>query len=332
MPDGSRRKFAGVTGTCHIIDKSEVLIRWAVKVAMAKAKALLISGKFVGEDATSILFESTLDDIIKEAKKADKEELDAAAEIGHIAHDWIESYIGAILRDDSERRLELLAKLPEDERAASACVAAIHWMVEHDVRWIATERRCCSREHEYAGTMDGLAFVSSCDDHSCCPASFVDRLTLVDWKTSNYLYIEYLLQTAAYQHAHEEETGETIEDRWVIRLGKEDAEFDPWHVDGRTLYDEDFTAFVRALDLSRSVAGIRQRIDEITEAKKAARHEILVEEKRQKNLLACPLSSEYKGVRVKKGCNGTEVLCKKCEETWNSVQSKKLNSTSVTTG
>lgn len=241
-PDGTLGvRFAGVTGTCHIIDKSEVLIRWAVKVAMIKMKKLLVDGKFVGEEATSILFESTLDDIIRESKKADKEELDAAAEIGHIAHDWIESYVRAILRDDHERRLELLAKLPEDERAANACLAAIDWMVAHDVRWIATERRCCSREHEYAGTMDGLALVSSCSDPLCCPTKFVDRLTLVDWKTSNYLYIEYLLQTAAYQHAHEEETGDTIEDRWVIRLGKEDAEFDPWHVDGRGLYEQDFT-------------------------------------------------------------------------------------------
>lgn len=323
MPDGARRKFAGVTGTCKIIDKSEVLLRWAVKVALAKCKKLLIDGKFVGEEATSVLFESTLDDIIKEAKKADKEALDDAAEIGHIAHDWIECYIGAVLSDNYERRIELLAKLPEDERAASACVAAIHWMVEHDVRWVATERRCCSREHEYAGTMDGLARVSSCQNPLCCPTKFQDRLTLVDWKTSNYLYIEYLLQTAAYQHAHEEETGETIEDRWVIRLGKEDAEFDPWHISGRELYETDFTAFTRALALSRSVTDITERIETITAAKKAAKHELLVAEKAAKNLLACPLSGEYKGVRLKKGCNGTEVLCKKCEETWNSAHETK---------
>jgi len=318
MPDGLRRKFAGVTGTCHIIDKSEVLIRWAVKVAMAKAKRLLIEGRFVGEEATSILFESTLDDIIKEAKKADKEELDAAAEIGHIAHDWIECYVRAILSDNDERRLELLAKLPEDERAANACVAAIDWMVAHDVRWIATERRCCSRQHEYAGTMDGLALVSSCHDKLCCPHEFKDRLTLVDWKTSNYLYIEYLLQTAAYQHAHEEETGEKIEDRWVIRLGKEDAEFDPWHVEGRELYETDFRGFVRALALSRSVEEISQRIDEGTEAKKAAKHAALVAAKAAANLIACPVSGEYKGIRKKKGCNGTDVLCQKCEAIWKS--------------
>lgn len=331
MPDGQRRRFAGVTGTCKIIDKSEVLIRWAVKVAMAKIKKLLIEGKFTGDDATSVLFESTLDDIIKEAKKADKEELDAAAEIGHIAHDWIEQYIGGILSGDDERRLELLAKLPTDERAANACVAALEWMVAHDVRWIATERRCCSREHEYAGTMDGLALVSSCSNPECCPTPFKDRLTLVDWKTSNYLYIEYLLQTAAYQHAHEEETGELIEDRWVIRLGKEDAEFDPWHVDGRELYETDFRGFRHALALSRSVTEITGRIDGITEAKKAYRHAKLAAEKVAKNLLACPLSGEYKGVRAKKGCNGTDILCKACETIWNSQQVKKTALTSAPT-
>ncbi len=332
LPDGSLgSKFAGVTSTCHIIDKSEVLIRWAVRVALAKCKRLLIEGKFVGEDAASVLFEATLDDIIREAKKADREELDAAAEIGHIAHDWIESYIGAVLSDNSERRLELLAKLPEDDRSANACIAALEWMVAHDVRWIATERRCCSREHEFAGTMDGLALVSSCQDPVCCPSKFVDRLTLVDWKTSNYLYIEYLLQTAAYQHAHEEETGETIEDRWVIRLGKEDAEFDPWHVDGRTLYEQDFTGFLACLALCRITEGIRGRIQATEDTKKAAKHAVLVAEKNLKNSLACPLSSEYKGVRAKKGCNGGETLCQKCEATWNSRQETKAASTSAVT-
>lgn len=323
--------MAGVTGTCHIIDKSEVLIRWAVKVALARVKKLLVDGKFVGEEATSVLFESTLDDIIREAKKADKEELDAAAEIGHVAHDWIEQYIAGILGADAERRIELLAKLPVDERAANACIAALEWMDAHFVQWVATERRCCSREHEYAGTMDGLALVSSCNDSACCPTPFKDRLTLVDWKTSNYLYIEYLLQTAAYQHAHEEEKGEQIEDRWVIRLGKEDAEFDPWHVDGRGLYEEDFRAFLRALALSRSVTQIRDRIETTTAAKKAAKFALRLALKEAENLLACPVSDEYKGVRAKKGCNGTEVLCKKCEATWNSRQELKDKSTSTPT-
>src|SRR5262249_19750690 len=125
-------------------------------------------------------------------------------------------------------RLELLGNFPVDERAANCCAAAVEWMSQHNVRWLKTERKCFSRKYGYAGTMDGLAVVDSCKDRLCCPHDFTDRLTLVDWKTSNALYVEYLLQTAAYQQAYQEETGETIADRWVIRLGKDDAEFDPW--------------------------------------------------------------------------------------------------------
>ena len=69
---------------------------------------------------------------------------------------------------------------------------------------------------------------------------FKYRLSLSDCKTSNSLRVEYLLQIAAYQHAYQEETGENIEDRWVIRLGKDDAtEFDPWHTEGDEPFRQD---------------------------------------------------------------------------------------------
>jgi hypothetical protein len=333
--DGSLQPYDGVTKVVHIIDKSEVLIRWAVKKAMEKLKRLLqdrgytwthANASTVGEPLP--LYEEILDEIIASAKKADKEELDAAAEIGHTAHDWIEKYIQSLLADKDDRRLELLAKFPADERAANACVAACQWMADHNVRWIATERRCCSLEHEYAGTMDGLARVDSCGNPDCCPNSFKDRLTLVDWKTSNHLYIEFLLQTGAYQHAHEEETGDVIEDRWIIRLGKEDAEFDPWHMEGRALYEQDFEGFLRCLDLCKSVVCLRDRIATGQATKVEARHAALQAIKEKLWLLTCPLSEEYKGIRKKKGCNGTETLCQTCEAKYAAKHQTIGNATS----
>lgn len=296
MPDGSLEPQDGVTGTCHIIDKSQVLSAWAVKKAMEKLRRLLKDGGFLGENS-AILLETVLDELIVSAKRADKEELERAGETGTRAHDWIEGYIKALLANNDDRRLELLANMPTDERAANACIAACQWMSDHDVHWIATERKVFSRKYGYAGTMDGLAVVSSCKNPKCCPSPFDQRLTLVDWKTSNYLYIEYLLQTAAYQRAFTEETGEVIEDRWIIRLGKEDAEFDPWHMEGQQLFEEDFTAFKNALYLCRSVKILNSRISDIKTAKK----EIEKVEKKAlqeaQNMISCKGAPKYKGVR-----------------------------------
>jgi hypothetical protein len=329
-PEG-RELQAGVTSVVKIIDKSEVLMRWAVKKALEKLKKLLILGEYVitnsNNDEPKLLFETILDDIINLAKKADREELEAAGETGHAAHEWIENYIHSIIEEKEGRRLELLSKFPSDERAANAVTAALEWMHKHNVRWISTERRCFSRKYKYAGTADGLAIVDSCDNKDCCPESFKDRYTLVDWKTSNYLYIEYLLQTAAYQQAIQEESGRTIEDRWIIRLGKEDAEFDPWHVSGKELFDQDFQGFLNALALYRSVHKIEDRIDDIKEKKRNRAKELLAAERQ----LQCLDYTKYKGSRRKKGCNGTEIMCAACETLYlttiriHSIFNKRLN-------
>jgi hypothetical protein len=314
-PDGTLEPCWGVTGVLKIIDKSEALMRWAVRTALARTKKLLMDGGYVYLDGdTKTLYESVLDDIITRAKKADREELEAAGEIGHVAHAWVENVIKSILTNDEDRRLELFAKLPVDERAANACIAAIEWMFKHNVRWISTERKVFSLQYGYAGTCDGMAWVDSCDDPLCCPTAFKDRKSLIDWKTSNSLYVTYLMQAACYQHAHQEETGEKIEDRWIIRLGKDDAEFDPWHVEGEALFHEDMNGFLCALALYKSVHSIEDRVAAFRAVRVAARREIAKIARDAGYAVKCLDADKYKGVRRKKGCNDTEKMCLKCEE------------------
>src|ERR1022692_2948107 len=83
-----------------------------------------------------------------------------------------------------------------DERAVQAVKAALRWMKTHRVEWLKTEEKIYSRKYEYAGTMDGLAYVDSCGDPACCTESYKHRMCLVDWKTSNHLSTIYCLQTA----------------------------------------------------------------------------------------------------------------------------------------
>jgi hypothetical protein len=309
MPDGSLEPQSGVTGVLKIIDKSEALMRWAVRVALARTKKLLVEGGYVGEDAKR-LYESVLDDILDRARKADKEELESAGECGHAAHAWIESLIKSILSGDEDRRLELFAKLPEDERAANGCIAAVEWMWKHNVRWISTERKIFSLLYGYAGTADGLAVCDSCGDRSCCPVDFHDHLSLIDWKTSNYLYNTYLAQAACYQQAIEEETGDKIIDRWVIRLGKDDAEFDPWRF-GPETFDYFFQFFLRALDLYKIVHKVDDIVSEFKADRTKVKRALAKEIRDAEYAVKCLDADEYKGVRKKK-CNGTDYPCEAC--------------------
>lgn len=307
--DGTLTPLNGVTGVCHIIDKSAALMPWAVKMALQRTMALMQQHK--RPDGFYEIYFTELEAILESAKKADKEFLEAAGETGHIAHDWIETYIKSVIAKDERRTLEILAKLPEDERAANCCVASIEWMDKHNVRWQATEQRVYSREHRFAGTLDGLAIIDSCDDPLCCPHPFKDRLSITDWKTSNYLYVEYLLQTAAYWKAIVEEKGLAIQDRWIIRLGKDDAEFDPWHAPGEDLFKQDFAAYEHALNLTLSLRAINDRISDIRLARREYKKKIRDAEKLERMKIRCDKADDYKGKRMTK-CLPDGSQCQAC--------------------
>jgi len=326
LKDGVEELQDGVTQCVHIIDKSEVLMNWAVKVMAQKVLDTTPAFELpTGEKFVPQMEWSKYERIVLEGKKAKDEHLETAGGIGHEAHNWIELFIKATLAGNEPRRLELLAKFPEDQRAANACLAALEWMSKHNVRWHATEQKIYSRKYKYAGTMDGLALVDSCDNPGCCPEPFKDRLTVVDWKSSNYLYLEYLLQTAAYQYAfnemriYEQPSAQLATDRWVIRLGKENAEFDPWHLQAVD-FMQDFECFKDALTLGRHVDAIKARIkaveDRARDARKAvrdaaravkeaaeAKERADAKEKKQEARMeamakACPKSKTYKGMKA----------------------------------
>lgn len=268
--DGELEEQKGVTSVCHILDKSDALVPWGCKMMSQK----LLRTIPVSETAGAYIFShEQLENWVLAGKSAHQEKLEEAGAIGHMAHNWVESFIKLLIAKKYDEAFNLAQALPQNEASANACIAALDWMAKHNVQWIETERKIYSRKYRYAGTMDGLARVSSCGDVHCqgCRGKkpWVDRLTVVDWKTSNYLYLEYLFQTAAYEQAFEEEHGVDIEDRWVIRLGKDDAAFDPWHLD-KTNFPSDFGGFVMCLDLTRRVEQLKKRIADVKAGIRAA--------------------------------------------------------------
>lgn len=197
----------GVTNTVGIIDKSLMLTPWAAKMMAQKLLRIMPTEMVEGIIRIKALTFEEFTTVVLEAKSAHKDKLDEAGDIGHMAHKCLEESIVFAMANDPEKIVRQLINLPTDEQAANAASSGFNWMQQHNVRWIETESKIYSRVHDYAGTMDGLAVCDSCGDKACCPDEFKDRLSLIDWKSSNYLKLEYLLQTAAYQKAIMEEFG-----------------------------------------------------------------------------------------------------------------------------
>jgi len=198
-----------------------------------------------------------------------------------------------------------------DERATNCVKAALTWMRSHNVKWLKTEEKIYSLKHDYAGTMDGLAYVDSCSDAACCSEKYTHRLCLIDWKSSNFLKTDYCFQTAAYQQALQEEHKYPIESRWVLRLGKSEEEagkFEPWFLSNKD-FITDLDAFLACLTLTRLVDSVEERMKgqkstiravkkEQRETAKALR---LEQEKLQKSLdkAAAKIAKEAEKARIK---------------------------------
>ena len=322
-PEGTLEPQEGVTSICHILDKSMVLLPWACKMMASKLLSsipVIVNGEH--KDVPNMRFEQ-FERLVLDSKSAHKEKLADAGYVGNIAHAWIEAYIKAVLSNDNILVEQVLANPPQEPRASNACEAALKWMKRHNVRWLLTERKVYSRENKYAGTMDGLCRADSCDDSECCKEKFKNRLTLPDWKTSNALYLEYILQISAYKQAYEEETKQKIEDAWVIRLGKEDGEFEAWHVPLVLYTDYGWEAFKLALALKKMMDKVEEEVDKMKDSRKAVRKA----ERKAKKLIdsakQCKGSVRYKGIR-KPTC-GCDACLKKYEE-HQASKIQKLNS------
>lgn len=176
----------GVTSYLGIIDKSRPLVIWATELY----RDFLLNLKDVTE--SDIYAGCTL----HEEKKAE------AASIGDEVHNWVENYIKGEA-----------VEMPTRREAQLGVNAFLDWEAANKVKFLSSERVVYSKKHDYIGKMDIEAMVNG-------------KLCLIDIKTSNGLYNTYLLQTAAYVRADEEESGRKYKGRWLIRLSKEsEAEY-----------------------------------------------------------------------------------------------------------
>jgi hypothetical protein len=112
-----------------------------------------------------------------------------AADIGTAAHAMVEASING---GDPETCETLLSLLPSDqEKARNAYRTYLDWAGMSKLEIVEQEMYMVSEVHQYGGTPDAIGVVNG-------------QLCLVDWKTSNGVYGDYLLQLAAYRQLWEE--------------------------------------------------------------------------------------------------------------------------------
>jgi len=162
----------------------------------------------------------------QEGRDIDRER-DAAATAGTIAHDLIECRI--LGRDytappDTDPELLTLAR--------QAFEGFEEWWQTHAIEVVATETPLVSETHRYGGTPDAVGMVGG-------------KRVLLDWKTSNRIYPEYVMQTSAYVHLWEERQLEPIDSTYLLRVGKEYGDFHA-HYFPRPVVMVGWEAFVHA--------------------------------------------------------------------------------------
>jgi hypothetical protein len=109
---------------------------------------------------------------------------DKAAEIGTVVHDMVERFIAL---EDPMKAMEALKTESDCKAARSAFNAFDEWFEANKIKVVAQEMQLVSETYRFGGTPDAVAEDSK------------GRLVLLDWKTSDGVYMDYLCQLGAYR-------------------------------------------------------------------------------------------------------------------------------------
>lgn len=185
--DSKSRPIQSVTEIIGVIDKSDFLVPWAVKMTI---DYLDKNWDFLDKDR-----------LLEEAKKEHYLVKRRAGAEGTEAHEWISGFVGGVVNE-----------LPENDNVVNAIQAFLKWRNKENITSIASEKIVFSQTYNFAGILDELILWN-------------DKKYIVDYKTSKSIYKSFEAQLAGYQLAYEEMTGDKIDGRIIIHLCKETGKF-----------------------------------------------------------------------------------------------------------
>jgi hypothetical protein len=163
------KRLIGTTTLISRFKDSGALIKWAYKMGR-EHEGLARSG----HPAPNDLYEVTSE----------------AANIGTATHQMVELAIDGA-DPFSSTALVSLATNEQRERATKAYHNYVRWSETNKLTVVAQEMMLVSEQYQYGGTPDAIGEVNG-------------QLCLLDWKTSNSVYSDYLIQLAAYKQLWEE--------------------------------------------------------------------------------------------------------------------------------
>lgn len=196
FPDGTSKQLARVTTILATLAKP-ALIPWAAKMAVEAALEKLEPGVAYTENQLVAILEWARD-----AHQRTKEE---AASHGTRAHELIEAYLHSGQVPDLER---------EDPHVQNCFALFEEFWQSNAFQVVDLEAYVADVNLGYGGTVDALVR----DRHG--------RLVLLDWKTSKAVYPEMQLQVVAYGAAMAAMGLGMPDSASIVRIGKEDAEFE----------------------------------------------------------------------------------------------------------
>lgn len=225
----------GVTSILKVLDKP-ALVQWAANMAVGH----IVEG--VNDIGLEHIDDTSFEELCTEAKTAHRKLSKSAADIGSEVHRFAERAL-----------IEQRVMLPENPQSRKGAEAFMGWLHAHNIRPISVERIIFSRTWYYAGTCDFFGHVDG-------------QLCVLDLKTSSGLYLEMPLQLAAYAIALEEETGERIENGWIIQLDKKTGKPKPYPI---PLTRDVKDAFLRVREAEDAVSKLKEKVDAIRAVKAA---------------------------------------------------------------
>jgi len=116
-------------------------------------------------------------------------------------------------------------------------MAFLDWKSKNKVVFIDHEKTVYSKKYNYVGTFDALAKVGD-----------EEKIYLIDYKSSKGIYSTMRYQTAAYCEAYNEENKTDYKNRMILKLGKDDGEFQAEIFDEKD-YDMDLEGFLSLLSI-----------------------------------------------------------------------------------
>ena len=175
---------------------------------------------------------------------------DAAADSGTLAHSMVEAHINGNLLDV---RAVLEAYEHPDFARESECKHDAHQAFQSYLSWasmtklkiVEQEMPMVSEEYQFGGCPDAIGEIK-------------DELCLVDWKTSNGVYPDYLIQLAAYKQLWEENNPDRplTGGFHLCRFAKSHGDFAHHYYPDLSEAWEQFKLFLQAYEIDR---GLKKR-------------------------------------------------------------------------